>query len=233
MYDLLYPDPAWRFKNWSMDELVSRGERWARKNGRSPYPVMTIDDLCKMPLGDLGNRNSIMLMWATYPKMEDALRAMKAWGYEFKTFAFTWVKLNPSGIGWHFGLGYHTRQNPEPVLLGTRGKGLKRFCNKVPNLVVYPRGSHSRKPPVVRQRIIDLYGPEISRIELFARQTSPGFDAWGNEVDCQIAAVNDLLDDYVVPPASAIVDDDEYKGLPVDDTIQEYFDAGEQIRLAL
>ena len=40
---------------------------------------------------------------------------------------------------------------------------------------------HSRKPDEVRNRIVSLMG-DLPRIELFAREKSLGWDAWGNEV---------------------------------------------------
>ena len=227
-YQILYPDPCWRFKNWSIGEMAKYGEKWARRNGRSPYPVMTTEDICKIPAGDLADKNSICLMWATYPKLEDAMQVMKAWGFEYKTVAFTWVKLNPSGVGWHFGLGYHTRQNPEIVLLGTRGKGLSRVDNTVPNLVIWPRGRHSAKPSIVRDKIERLYG-DANRIELFSRDIIPGWDRWGNEVTCSEGAK--ILEPYLLPPIEAIIDEDEYEGLPVQETKQESWDNGEQMRM--
>lgn len=37
LFELVYADPCWRFKNWSMTEMAKYGEKWARRNGRSPY----------------------------------------------------------------------------------------------------------------------------------------------------------------------------------------------------
>lgn len=204
------------------------GEKWGRANGRPIYPVMTTDDICKMPVGKLFAKDSIMLMWATYPMLPDALRVMEAWGFEFKTVAFTWVKLNPSGVGWHFGLGYHTHGNPEIVLLGTRGNSLKRMDKAIANLVIAPRGRHSAKPSIVRDRIERLYG-EVSRLELFAREATPNWARWGNEV--KPSTGTELLADYMTPPIEAIIDEDEYQGLPVEDTIQTSYDSGEQMRM--
>lgn len=231
-YQLIYPDPSWRFQNWSMSELTQRGEKWARRNGRSPYPVMSTDDICKLPVGDLADKNSLLLMWATSPKIADgtADKVMKAWGFRPVTIGFTWLKLNPSGVGWHSGLGYHTHQNAEFVFIAKRGKGLPRRAKDVSSVVIYPRGQHSRKPPIVRERIERLYGP-VSRIELFARQRFEGWDAWGNEVDCSPGA--GPLMDYIAPPYEAIIDEDEFNGLPVVDTLQTYFSYGEQMPLGL
>lgn len=182
MYQIIYADPPWRFKNWSANELAIRGEKWARRHGRSPYPVMDLADICALPVADLTAKDCILFLWATYPKLPEALQVMAAWGFTYKTVAFTWVKNNPSGIGFHFGLGYWTRQNPEIILLGTRGHP-KRIDRTIPNLVIYPRHNHSAKPPEVARRIVALMG-DLPRIELFARSSVPGWDSWGNEVEC-------------------------------------------------
>lgn len=189
-YKYIYADPPWRFKNWSMKELVTRGEKWARKNGRSPYPVMKTEDIASMPVSDLAAKDSVLFLWATYPKLKDGLEVMEGWGFSFKTVGFTWTKLNPSGVGFHFGLGYWTRQNPELVLLGTKGKP-KRVDNTVPNLVIHPRGEHSRKPDEVAKRIVKLMG-DLPRLELFARRRMDGWDAWGNEIECSSDAIRVL-----------------------------------------
>lgn len=180
-YNIIYADPPWRFKNWSMKELAERGEKWARRNGRSPYDVMNHQDICNLAIQDISAKNAVLLMWVTYPKLDEGLAVIKAWGFTFKTVGFTWVKQNKSGVGFHFGLGYHTRGNPEICLLATKGKGLRRVDNSIPNLLIAPLSEHSQKPQEARDRIIRLYGT-VPRLELFARQRREGFDAWGNEV---------------------------------------------------
>ena len=44
---------------------------------------------------------------------------------------------------------------------------------------------HSKKPEIVRDRIVELVG-DLPRIELFARQKTEGWDVWGNEVESDI-----------------------------------------------
>jgi len=47
---------------------------------------------------------------------------------------------------------------------------------------MHPRLGHSVKPPVVRDRIVQLFG-DLPRIELFGRQETPGWDAAGFGID--------------------------------------------------
>lgn len=229
-FDLGYSDPAWRFANWSNGEMAKYGEKWAKRMGRSPYPVMTTEDICKMPVGDLFGPNAIMLMWATSPKIADgsAHAVLKAWGFTAVTIGFVWIKMNPSGKGLHMGLGYHSRQNAEFIFIATRGKGLPRVATDVHSVITYPRGRHSAKPPIARNRIERLYG-DVSRVELFARDVVPNWSRYGNEVVCSEGT--EPLWDYLIPPIEAILDEDEFQGLPVEDTLQTSWDNGEQIRL--
>ena len=183
-YQIIYADPPWRFKNWSMAELAKRGEKWARKNRRSPYDVMDNEQIYSLPISKIADRDCILFLWATYPKLSEALETIKRWGFAYKTVAFTWVKRNRVSDGWHFGLGYWTRGNPEICLLATRGKP-KRVSKFIANLVITHLREHSQKPDEARDRIVQLMG-NLPRIELFARQKVAGWDCWGNEVESDI-----------------------------------------------
>jgi site-specific DNA-methyltransferase (adenine-specific) len=190
-FNIILADPPWRFKNWSSDEFAKRGEKWARRNGRSPYDVMDTEAIAALPVADIAAKNAILMIWATYPKLVDAIEVVNAWGFEYKTVAFTWIKLNKSGSGFKFGLGYHSRGNCEICLLATRGNGLRRVDNAVPNLLIAPIRDHSQKPDEARNRIERLYG-DVPRIELFARQEHPNWMALGNEVGERLDLKNSL-----------------------------------------
>ena len=145
---------------------------------------MRMEDLISLPISSIVDNNSALFMWATYPMLERALHLIEAWGFIYKTVAFTWVKQNKSGLGWRFGTGYWTRANAEICLLATKGKP-HRVSASVPQLVITPAMNHSRKPDEVRGRIVELMG-DLTRIELFARQKVEGWDCWGNEVESDI-----------------------------------------------
>ena len=108
----------------------------------------------------------------------------KAWGFEYKSVAFVWLKLNKSGKGWFYGLGFWTRGNAEICLLATKGHP-KRKSNRVHQFIISPLRGHSQKPDEARDKIIELVG-DLPRVELFAREKADGWDAWGNEIDCDL-----------------------------------------------
>jgi N6-adenosine-specific RNA methylase IME4 len=174
----LLADPPWRFQNWSMSEQAKYDEAWARRNGRSPYGVMNTADIARLPVKDVCAKDCVLFLWATYPKLRDAFEVIDGWGFTYKTVAYTWVKQNPSGNGYHFGLGYWTRGNPEICLLATRGKP-KRVDNSVANLIISPRRDHSRKPDEIHDRIERLVGGPY--LEMFARQPRDNWTCLGNE----------------------------------------------------
>jgi N6-adenosine-specific RNA methylase IME4 len=136
-------------------------------------------------------------LWGVWPELAGALEVIKAWGFEYKTAAFVWLKTNPNaervklnGDGLHWGMGYHTRANTEFCLLATKGSPL-RLAQDVHQVIVAPASEHSAKPQEVRKRIEQLLaGPYL---ELFARHEVADWTVWGNEIDSKrsVEANND------------------------------------------
>tara|TARA_X000001382_G_scaffold23564_1_gene14463 strand:+ start:19916 stop:20374 length:459 start_codon:yes stop_codon:yes gene_type:complete len=144
------------------------------------YPVMSIDDIANMPVQDLADDNCVLFMWVTLPKLNEFMKVINGWGFEYKTTAFVWVKKNKKADSFFMGLGRWTRANPEICVLATKGN-ISRKSNAVRQLQVFPIERHSKKPDEFRDLILELVG-DLPRIELFARQTADGWDSWGNEV---------------------------------------------------
>ena len=169
-YAIIYADPPWRYQ-----------DKGCNGNAEGHYSTMSIEDICALPVAAIAAEDAILLLWATWPLLPEALRVMAAWGFNYKSVGFVWVKKNKSDCGHFFGLGRWTRGNTEVCLLGTRGKP-KRVSESVGQLCFEPLTRHSEKPTEIRHRIVELLGP-LPRIELFARTTAEGWDCWGNEVD--------------------------------------------------
>ncbi len=171
-YNVIYADPPWKYKTWT------EGGGTAEKH----YPTMKLDDIIKMKdtIEKISDNNCILFLWVTFPCLLEGLKVMKEWGFTYKTCGFNWVKRNKKSNTFFFGMGYWTRANSELCLIGTKGT-IKRKSNKVFQIIDTPIEEHSKKPDVVRDRIVELVG-DIPRIELFARQTADGWDCWGNEL---------------------------------------------------
>lgn len=172
-YSIIYADPPWKYWGGLL-----------KGSGSQHYPVMEHEDICALPVADIAADNCLLFLWTTFPKLYEALDVITAWGFEYKTVAFVWVKQTKTGGDWFTGCGFWTRSNAEICLLATKGKPV-RFSRAVHQLIVSPVEEHSKKPDITRDKIVKLAG-NLPRIELFARQRVLGWDVWGNEVECDI-----------------------------------------------
>jgi len=169
-YNVIYTDPPWHFRTYS-----DRNQTRAAKNH---YPVMSLDDIKKLPVSNHAADNCVLLLWAIDPLLDKAFEVIKAWDFVFRTVGYYWVKQNIRSPGYFTGLGYYSRANPEQCLLATRGHP-KRTAKDVKKLIVSPRREHSRKPDETIRRIERLFAPPY--LELFARTTRPGWDSYGDQ----------------------------------------------------
>lgn len=173
-YSVILADPPWAFRAWSNKGMGRSAEQH--------YSTMRLEDIKALPVADLAAEDCVLFLWATFPMLKEALEVIDTWGFTYKTVAFTWVKENRKSPGLFWGLGYWTRANAEVCLLATRGSP-KRQSAAVHQVILSPVERHSKKPDEVQERIVTLMG-DVPRVELFARQETPGWDVWGNEVEC-------------------------------------------------
>jgi N6-adenosine-specific RNA methylase IME4 len=171
-YDVIYADPPWAFENWS--------ESGMHKNAAQHYPTMTPEEIQSLPVGELASSTCALFLWVVDPLLDQGMETLKRWGFRYRTVAFTWAKLTKRGKQWHKGLGYYTRGNPETCLLGVIGDMPVPPADRPDQLQVDRLREHSRKPDKIRKLIERMY-PNRRRVELFARASHPGWEAWGNE----------------------------------------------------
>ena len=172
-FAIIYADPPWDYKG----QVQHTGAGGPTSGGAtSHYPTVKLGDLKCLPVKDIAADDSLLFMWATSPHLDQAIDLMKAWGFQWSTVAFVWVKdkVNP---------GFYTMSQCELCLVGKRGKiPQPRGARNIRQLVESPRGKHSAKPDAVRQRIIAMF-PKHKRIELFAREVVEGWDHWPKGCD--------------------------------------------------
>ena len=157
-YQIVYADPPWDYGSFP-----STSDTHA-------YPLMTTKDICGLPVASIVHPDAMLFLWATMSKLPDAFAVIDAWGFKYVTNGFTWVKTNPRSGSHFLGMGGWTRQNAELCLVAKQGRPSRRDRG-VSSVVVAPRGKHSQKPAVVRDRIVRLCG-DVPRVELFARSKS-------------------------------------------------------------
>jgi N6-adenosine-specific RNA methylase IME4 len=173
-YSIIYADPPWKYNSRANHKTRFRGGACGH------YDLMTMDEIKALPLRRISADNSVLFLWTTFPYLEQQIELFRHWGFEYKTLGFSWIKTNSKNGLPFFGVGYYAKSNCEVCLMGTKGR-IKPVSNKVSSVVIAPRREHSRKPDEVRDRIVELFG-DLPRIELFARQATPGWDVWGNEI---------------------------------------------------
>lgn len=175
-YDIVYLDPPWYYYGSPIKDAAA---------GKH-YPLMTVDELAALDMRRILNKSAAVFMWATCPRLDFALKLIEAWGLNYRGVAYVWVKTNRQGkiISGQGVPPTFTKPTTELVLAATTKTTGRPFPIRdlaQPQVVLHPRGAHSEKPPIFRERIEQLCG-DRPRIELFARSRAKGWDSWGAEV---------------------------------------------------
>lgn len=177
-YSIIYADPPWPYNDHGFGKRPDGTISGSFHPEAGRYTTMSLTDIMALPIKDSCSPDAALFLWATSPNLPMGLMVIDAWGFKFKTVAFCWSKQTTTGKQ-VANLGQWTMGNVELCLLGTRGRP-KRFRRDIKQLVIAERTGHSRKPDEVRCRIVELLG-DVPRLEMFARQRTPGWDVWGNE----------------------------------------------------
>jgi N6-adenosine-specific RNA methylase IME4 len=185
-FRLGFADPGWWFR--------TRSPRGRGKCADRHYRCEKLEQLKALPIGELMAPDAILCLCVVQTHFCEAMELIGAWGFEYKTVGFVWVKMPkrwsandiPLRIRPKMGQGYYTRSNSEQCWIARRGKkGLKRLDRGVDQVIYAPVRQHSRKPDEMFTRIECLFG-DIPRIELFARDQRPGWWAWGDQLQLNL-----------------------------------------------
>lgn len=166
-YRIIYADPPW---------MYDKGKELSDKYGdvQKHYPPMETDDICKLPVKDLCDKDCVLFLWATAPKLPEALQVINAWGFQYKT-NIVWDKVKHN-------FGYYFSVRHELLLIAGRGSSTPDVKELHDSVIEIERSNrHSEKPEYFRKLIDKLYTTG-SRIELFARHKIDNWDNWGNEL---------------------------------------------------
>ena len=176
-YNIIYADPPWKFSSPKFQD----GNRGFGNRVEDRYKTLSIKEMCNLSINKITKKDCILFMWVIDSHLEESFKVIKSWKFRFATIGFTWVKQYKSG-SYCYNFGAYTLKSTEICLIALKGK-LKNIkkSNNVKGLVFAERTKHSKKPDCIKDKIIDLCG-DLPRIELFARQKTPGWDVWGNEV---------------------------------------------------
>ena len=154
---------------------------WGTKNQQGGfgavrhYTLMSVREICALPVGRLAAEDAHLWLWVTNADVFEQIQVMEAWGFSYRS-CLTWIKPR-------FGLGVYLRNQTEHLLLGVRGRAPVQFRGQG-TWTYAPLQEHSHKPEE-QYAIIERCssGPYL---ELFARRKQPGWDSWGNQVECDV-----------------------------------------------
>lgn len=170
--NLILCDPPWQYEHAISESRAIENQ----------YPTMTLDGLKDKAdeVGEVMAEDCVMYMWATSPKLAEAMGLLRAWKLKYRTCA-VWDKEK-------IGMGYYFRQQHELLLVATTGEMIVPEPGNRPSSVFRsPREKHSKKPECVYKFLEQGY-PEFTdkgkpqALEMFARDKRPGWWSWGNEV---------------------------------------------------
>ena len=170
-YSIIYADPPWRYKS---KECLAKKSILNDKMSYH-YQTMDIEQIKKLPIKNICEKDCLLFLWVVSPMLDDCINVLKSWGFKYSTIGFVWnkKKTNP---------GSYTMSECEICLIGKRGKiPQPRGKRNIKQYVEEKKRKHSQKPEEVRNRINQMFGENLPRIELFARQHADGWDCWGNE----------------------------------------------------
>lgn len=162
-YPVIYADPPWRYE-------FAESESRAIEN---QYPTMSLEEIRELGIAGIATDDAILFMWATSPKLAEAMSVIESWGFTYRSSA-VWVKPQ-------LGMGYYFRQQHELLLVATRGDmPAPAPADRPRSVVTANRSEHSEKPAEFAAAIECMY-PTLPKIELFCRTPREGWTVWGNQ----------------------------------------------------
>ncbi|AVH68183.1 MT-A70 family methyltransferase [Nostoc sp. 'Peltigera membranacea cyanobiont' N6] len=175
-YQCIVIDPPWFYRLRSKDKT---------HRNRIPYQPMQTEEILALPIPELcGSNGCILWLWFTNNHMVEAAQCLQTWGFELKTI-LTWEKVTKDGTKTHLGVGHWLRNSTEHCALAVRGN-VKAFSGRTltneSTILHSPRREHSRKPENFYQ-LVDKLCPDITKLEMFARESRVGWDCWGDQAD--------------------------------------------------
>jgi N6-adenosine-specific RNA methylase IME4 len=174
-YQCIVIDPPWFYRLRSNDKT---------HRNRIPYRPMPTPEILALPIPDLCDKSGCVLwLWFTNNHMLEASQCLQTWGFNLKTI-LTWQKITKLGTP-HIGTGHWLRNCTEHCALAVRGD-VRAFAGRSltnqSTILHAPRREHSRKPEQFFE-LVEKLCPDMTKLEMFARESREGWDCWGDQVD--------------------------------------------------
>ena len=146
---------------------------------RDHYPVMTLEELCALPVKDWLADDAVAFIWTTSPMLEKSFALVHAWGVEYKS-TFIWDKIKHN-------MAHYNSMRHEILLICTRGACRPDVKELIDSVQSIERGKHSEKPVEFYDIIETLY-THGRKLEMFGRKRREGWDIYGHPAQIAEAA---------------------------------------------
>jgi N6-adenosine-specific RNA methylase IME4 len=170
-YRILYADPPWDYGAHAQPDYQTEQ--------RDHYAVMTVEELCDLPVKEWTEDNAVLFIWVTSPILERSFEVIKAWGFTYKA-SFVWDKIKHN-------MGHYNSVRHELLLICTRGACQPDKQTLFDSVQSIERGKHSVKPVEFYDIIETLY-THGKKLELFAREARDGWASYGHVAEIKDAA---------------------------------------------
>jgi N6-adenosine-specific RNA methylase IME4 len=166
-FRVIYADPPWQYPG------EQHGKEAQDTVLNSHYPTMPTCDIADLPVKNITEKDAVLFIWTTWPKLFETQEIINAWGFKYKS-GCVWDKVKHN-------VGYYFSVRSELLLLATRGSCLPDMPTLDDNVISIERTEHSVKPKEFIALIDKMY-PIGKRIELFCRENKmTNWHFWGNQ----------------------------------------------------
>ena len=176
-----------KFKVLVVDPPWNQGKTGYRSNRPNQtktldYPTLLLEEIQQLPINEWADDTSFIFLWVTnskdkktkVPIIKMGFDLLDHWGFTYYT-TITWdKKTGPCPFS-------PFQVSTEHILFGYKGKVQfnKDSMGKMKTCFTETTSAHSVKPNSFYENI-DRY-LDGKKLDVFARQTRPGFYGWGNE----------------------------------------------------
>ncbi|MEO0964752.1 MAG: MT-A70 family methyltransferase [Planctomycetota bacterium] len=167
-------DPPWQFTNRT-GKVAPEHRRLSR------YETLSLTEIAGLPVCEAVADTCHLYLWVPNALLPQGIEVMQSWGFKYKT-NIVWHKVRKDGGPDGRGVGFYFRNTTEMLLFGIRGsmRTLAPGRRQV-NIIKTRKREHSRKPDE-QYELIESCSPG-PYLEMFARGSRPGWNAWGNQSD--------------------------------------------------
>jgi N6-adenosine-specific RNA methylase IME4 len=175
-YKTILADPPWYLGKMGKGKDSRPGRVYqVGKAIELPYDTMSVDDIMKLNIEELCDKDCHLWLWTTNRNLHDAFHVMDAWGFKYHNI-ITWYK--PAGLGaWFINKTQH-------LLFGYKGTLKMGKGRYTPTIQKFLPKKHSKKPEYAYEIVESI--SEHPYLEMFAREHRIGWDVYGNEVEGSI-----------------------------------------------